>query len=119
MLQALGKVVVAAGGTPVPVTQNLTAAEIANPASVQSIVVQTLPANTGLIYVRAKGPLGDDRTTRRWTIAILPVPVSATQGPFASVTLSVPVIPASLALGDIYIDAAVNGEGALVTVTRG
>ena len=119
MLQPLGQVVVAAGGTPVAVTQNLTAAEQANPASVQSIMVQALPGNTGLIYVRTKGALGDDRTTRRYTVAILPVPVSATQGPFTTVTLSVPVIPASLALGDIYLDASVNGDGALVTVTRG
>jgi len=115
--QPFGKVVVTTGGTPTRATANQV--DPTARVAVQSFMVQVLPGNTGLIYVRQKGSLADDRTNLLKTVAILPAPGSATTGPFPSVTFSKPLTSAGFNLADIYIDASVDGEGALIVGTTG
>lgn len=119
-LRVLGKITVAAGGTPARVTQNL--ADPTARIGVQSIFLQALPTNTGIIYVRTRGvsgSLADDRVTLAVTMGLIPAPTSATTGPFPSITLSEPVIPAGFNLADLYLDASINGDGALVSAVTG
>lgn len=119
MVEALGKTTVTAGGTPEKICKNLSAGVLASPVYAQSLLVQALPGNTGLIYIMSrKTSPGDDRTNRAFCIAILAVPASATQGTFASASFSIPNSKNSFDLREIWIDAAVNGEGVLATFTH-
>ncbi len=112
----LGRVIVTTGGTPVRATVNM--ADPTLRVGAQTFTVQAHPTNTGIIYVRM-GNQTDDRTTLRWTIGVIPVPVSATQGPFTVLTFSKPVGGAGFNMADIYLDTSVNGGSALVTVLAG
>lgn len=119
MVEALGKTTVTAGGTPERICKNLSAGVLASPVYAQSLLVQALPGNTGLIYIMSKQTdPGDDRTNQARVIAILAVPASATQGPFASASFSIPNSRDSFDLRDIWIDAGVNGDGVLATFTH-
>jgi len=112
----LGLVVVAAGGVPARATANMVDPTMR--VAAQSFTVQAHPGNTGLIYVRM-GAQGDDRVVLRHTIGIIAVPVSATQGPFPQLSFSKPVGSAGFNMASIYIDAGVNGNGAIVTCVEG
>lgn len=116
-MKSFGQVVVTAGGTPVRATSNQS--DPTKRVGLQSLTVQVRPANTGLLYIRMGNSPLDDRTTRSTVLAILPAPASATSGPFASVTFSIPVAPAGLNLADIYLDASVNGDGGILSGTVG
>lgn len=118
MTKALGKITVTTPGTAVPITGNL--ANHADPGfrvAAQSIVFEVLPGNTGLVYIQQGGG-ADDRTNLTRTLAILPAPASATQGPFASYTISLPVAPAGFNAADYYIDAANANQGVLVSIIQ-
>lgn len=119
MVQSFGKVTVTTGGTPVRAT-SITGKLV----GVQSIMVQALPANTGLIYVLREDKLdavaadvGDNRTSLAKVIAIIGVPSSATAQP-PSASISIPNARNGEDLRKIWIDAGVNGEGALVVATH-
>jgi hypothetical protein len=117
-LRVLGKVTVPTGGTPERVTKNLT--DPTARIGVQSIFLQALPSNTGIVYVRVRGnPPADDRVTMAVTFGLIPAPTSATTGPFPSITISEPMIPAGFNLADLYLDVGVNGDGALVSAVTG
>jgi hypothetical protein len=111
-----GKVVVASAGTPVQASIN--AADQAAPLRIgcQSISFQALPGNAGLVYIQQA--TGDDRATLVNTLAILPKPSSATTGPFASYTISIPLAAAGFNLADYYINADNAGDGVLISVTQ-
>ncbi len=109
-----GYVLVAAAGTPARLTAN--AAVPGDRVGAQSVMVQALPGNAGLVYV---GLGGMNKTTGVNVLAILPKPASATTGPFPSVTFSEPTIPAGFNLADLYIDAGTNNDGVVVSITRG
>lgn len=90
----------------------------------QSVLVQALPANTGLLYVLREelvdataGQVGDNRTTLAKVIGIIGAPTAATATPPAF-SFIMPNARDSEDLRRIWIDAAVNGEGALVTVAH-
>ena len=120
MLTPFGQVVVPTPGTPVRVTVNLDDPSLTVP--VQSFVLQVRPENTGLVYIFQGGAnfAGvDDRATRRRCIGILPAPASAVNGPFASASFSVPVAPAALNAGDVWIDVSVAGNGVIVSGLTG
>lgn len=119
MVEALGKTTVTAGGTPEMICKNLPAGVLASPVYAQSLLVQALPGNTGVIYILSKktNP-GDDRTNQAKVIAILAVPASATQGTFASASFSIPNSGVAFDLREIWIDAGQNGEGVLATFTH-
>lgn len=119
-LRVLGKVTVIAGGTPARVTRNL--ADPSLRIGVQAIFLQALPTNSGIVYVRtrgASGNLADDRGTLAVTLAVIPAPTSPTTGPFPSISLSEPVIPAGFNLADLYLDVGVDGDGVLVSAVIG
>jgi len=115
--RAYGKITVTTGGTPVRATVNQT--DPAARVGLQSIMFQAHPSNTGVMYVRLKGPLGDDRTTLAHTIGFIAAPTSATQGPFPSQTFSAPPQGAPFNLADFYVDAGVNGNAVIVTGIAG
>jgi hypothetical protein len=113
MIQSFGQIDVAAGGTPARATANL--AVPANPCPLQSLMVQAAPANTGLIYVifSPEGSPGDNRTTRTKVIGIIGAPSAATAHP-PSASFTMPNAQNALDLRDIWIDASVNGDDAII-----
>jgi len=108
---------VPAGGTPVRATINQT--DPAARVGLQSVMFQAHPANTGIMYVRLRVNLADDRTNLAFTLALIPAPTSATQGPFSSVTFSAPLVGAPFNLADFYVDAGVNGNSVIVSGVAG
>lgn len=107
-IEARGKLSVPTPGTPVRVT----AAE-ANPAEtirVHGYLFQTLPGNTGKMYI---GKANLDRTTLVGVLAILAIPTTNLLPTFsAAITWSAN----GLMLEELYVDADVANEGVLCTV---
>lgn len=110
-LKSLGKVTVTTGGTPVRATVNESVPAARVPA--QSFLVEANPANTGKIYV---GALGMSRTTLAGVHGVVGIPTAT--GTIPSYTASIPLAPAGFNMADFYIDADVNGESALVSLTE-
>lgn len=117
-LQALGKVTVGTAGTPVAVSPAASAVPPLTPdgttgfATVQSVMLQALPTNTGKIYIGLKGL---NSTTLANCLVILPAPSDAIKGPFTSASFSQPFVPAGVNLSDMVIDADNSGEGVIVS----
>jgi hypothetical protein len=109
-LVPFGKITVTSAGTPVRLTS--TQSTPANRVGLQSITVQVLPANTGVIYV---GDSTLNVSTGAGILAILPAPASATTGAFASVSFSIPLAPTGLNLADYYVDASTNTQSVIVS----
>jgi hypothetical protein len=99
-----GKVTVTTAGTPVQVTTTRTVA--------QSVMVQALAANTGLIYV---GLSTLNKSTGVGVLGIIPIPTTNIIG---SVSASIPLAPAGINLADLWIDSTVNGEGVIISYTE-
>lgn len=123
MVQSFSKVTVTAGGTPVRAT-SLTGSKPGGRVGVQSLLIQALPTNTGLIYVLREEQInadatavGDNRTTLSKVIGIIGAPTSATAHPPA-LSVSMPNAADGEDLRKIWIDAGVSGEGALVSATH-
>ncbi len=118
MVEALGKTTVTVAGTPELICKNLSAGVLASPVYAQSLLVQALPGNLGLVYIMSKKTTpGDDRVNQARVIAILAVPTSATTGPFASASFSMPNANNSFDLREIWIDGP-TGEGVIATFTH-
>lgn len=113
-----GQVLVGVTGTPVRATSNM--AVPGQRLGVQSFMLQALPANAGIVYVflAGDGYTADARATGLGCIGILPKPASATTGPFASVSVSIPVAAAGLNLADIWINGAA-ADGVIISATQG
>jgi len=77
----------------------------------QSIFVQGI-VNTGDLFV---GAAGLDRTTLAGVYAIIP---AATANGYPGVTLEVGDSPNGLNAAEIYLDAEVDGEYALVSIVE-
>lgn len=104
-LKSLGEIVVAASGTPVQVVSSRTGA--------QSFTVQAKHDNTGYIYVgRATMVIA----TLAGVYAIIGIP--AATGAVPSYTASIPEAPEGFNLADIYLDASVSTDSALVSYTE-
>lgn len=101
-LQALGKVTVAATGTPQRVTSTATRC--------QSISVQALSDNAGKVYI---GNVDMDISTLDGVYAVLPAPTASI---IPSASFSIPLAPAGLNAADMYIDVDNNDDGVLVTI---
>lgn len=115
--RAYGLITVPAGGTPRRATFNQS--DPTARVGLQSIMFQAHPANTGIMYIRLKANLADDRVTLAHTVGFVPAPTSATQGPFPSITFSAPPQGAPFNLADFYVDAGVNGNGVIVVGIAG
>ncbi len=109
-LDTLGKVTVTTAGTIVRATNALTAPTAR--VGVQSVMVQALPGNTGIIYVGTSAMVV---STGVGVMAAIPKPTSALTGPFPSVSFAIVEAPAGINLNELYLDASVNGEGAYVS----
>ena len=113
MVRSFGQVLIAAGGTPVRATLN--EQDPTAPVPLEKVRIQVRPSNAGILYVFYGGAnfSGDHRTDRVGCIAILPVPASATAGPFAALEIGVEVVPVGLYLQDIWLDGT-SGDGAII-----
>ena len=109
-LISLGKVTVSSAGTPVIATTNQTSSSAT--FGCHAFMIEAWPTNTGLIYI---GTAGMNKTTGVGVLAILGIPTDNTI-PTYSATVS--YAPQALNLTLIYIDAAVSGNGALVSAVR-
>ena len=107
MIAALGPIVVPSGGTPVAI-----ATALDNPdkqQSIHGIMLQTLPDNTGKIYI---GRADMHRTTLVGVYAILPIPTVNFLPTFSA---ALTIAPNGLSTREFYLDVDVDGEGVLVT----
>jgi hypothetical protein len=109
-LRSLGKITVAAAGTPVRVTANLTTPT--ERLAAHSFIVEQVPGNTGKLFI---GGPGMNKTTLAGVYAILPIPTVNSLPSFSSVITNA---PAGFNMAELFIDADVNGESALVSIIR-
>lgn len=108
MIGAGGKVTVTTSGTPVAA---LPAAILPNfkDQAIHGIMVQQITGNTGKIYI---GRQGMNISTLAGVYAVLPTP---TAGFLPTFSAAVTIAPNALGSVEFWIDADINGEGALVT----
>ena len=113
---SLGKITVTASGTPVRITSNESSPSTRYPT--QTIMIQQLPANTGIIYVCDRA--NADISTLTGVVAQIPIPTLS--GGVAAVlpyaTITIPTSAAPLNAAEYYVDADQNGEGCLVSTAR-
>lgn len=111
-LATLGKVTVTTAGTIARATngQSTPGARV----SCQSFMVQALPANTGVIYVGNSAMVS---STGVGVMGIVPKPASNLTGPFPSISFAIVEAPNGINLADIWLDASVSGEGAIISYT--
>ena len=108
-LLSLGRVNIAAAGTPIVLTTGLSLP--ADGLRCQSFQIQADPANTAIVYIGTSALV---KATRVGVLAILPKPAAADTGPFPSQTFSVPFSANALDINRIYIDGATN-DGVIVS----
>lgn len=99
----LGKVTVASAGTPVPLSADLTLRACA-------ILVSTIPGLTGNVYL---GGAGLDQNTLAQVMLKFNAPSAF--GPPDSFLVEARGGQNALQVSEYFLDASVNGEGALVT----
>lgn len=80
-----------------------------------SYLVQVFPTNTGLVFV---GGSDMDVSTGVGVYATLGAPTSATSTP-SSFGAGQANVADAINMADVYLDVAVNGEGAIVSIMRG
>jgi hypothetical protein len=108
MLMPIATITVAVPGTPVRLTS--TQANPAEKFSCHGVLVQAMPFNTGRVYI---GRSTMDKTTLADLFAVLAIPTDHTIPSFtAALTLS----PNAINMADLYLDADIALEGALVSV---
>lgn len=106
-IEAIGALTVSSPGTLVRATQGF--ADPNQTQRIHGIMFQTLPGNTGFVYI---GKANMDRTTKAGVIAVLAVPTENTLPTFsAALTWSAN----NLFLQEYYVDADSGGDGVLCT----
>ena len=107
---------IVAGGTPVQVSTVCVpgSSRLGYGKWAQSIQFQAHPSNAGIVYI---GLAGMVTSTGLNVLAVLPKPVSATTGPFASELFSEMLAPNGLSLDELYIDGTTN-DLALISFTQ-
>jgi hypothetical protein len=108
MLVSLGKVDVAAPGTPERLTKNRT--DPTEEFPVHAVLAQVLPGNKGNVYI---GVAGMDRTSLAGVVAILPIP---TVNLLATFSASISYAVAGLQADEIWVDADQSGDGVVAGV---
>ena len=106
--QSLGYVTVTAAGTPVRLTSNETTPADRYP--VHSYLIEVVSSNTGKIFV---GSSTMNKATGAGVYAVLPPPTTNVYPSFSS---NIVEAAAGFNLAEVYLDADVNGEKALVSV---
>jgi len=105
--KSLGKVTVTTPGTPVRLTLNQS--DPTARYAVHAYMVQALSSNTGKIYI---GSASMNKTTLAGVYAYLPVPTASLAPAFSA---SVALAAANFMMNEIYLDADVGSEGAIVS----
>lgn len=114
MIQSLGLVNTAGATEPVQATRNLRTAN--QRVGCQTIRFAARPTNTGIITIGLMGFTDSSPAIDGFQpIGFLPVPASATQGPFPYLDFIVPNIPAGLNAAEFFIIGA-GGNGVYVTI---
>ena len=114
MWVVLGKISVAAAGTPVQITasaqyQAMTEMDTRF-LSCQAVLFQAWKDNGGLLYV---GKVGMNKSTGALVAATLAIPSTAS---IASYGASNHLSPAGINLSEFYLDADIAADGALVSL---
>lgn len=104
----IGAIAVPTPGTPVRATSTQTLP--AEKFSCHGVLIQAMPLNTGRIYI---GRATMNKATLANLFAVLAIPTDHT---IPSFTAALTIAPNSVNLSDIYLDADVAAEGALVSV---
>ena len=108
MLTAIGPLTPSAPGTPVRFTS--TQANPSEKFACHGVLAQAMPANTGKVYI---GLSTMNKSTLANVVAVLAIPTDNTIPSFtAALTLS----PNAVNLSDLYLDADVASNGAIVSV---
>ena len=116
MIHSLGRVTIAASGTPILATTNEAVPTQRYPC--QTVFFQQIESNTGKLYIcdRANAVIG----TLAGVVAVIPAPTLvnqvATVLPWAQV--SVPSAPAALDASKFWIDADNTNDACLVSAVR-
>jgi len=108
VLLVIGKTVTPVPGTPVRFTS--TQANPAEKFSCHGVLAQALPTNTGKVYI---GMSGMNKASLANVIAVLAIPTDHT---IPSFTVALTLSPNAINLSDLYLDADIASEGALVSV---
>lgn len=82
----------------------------AKPLSCHGVLFQTLPTNTGRVFIGTRNLV---RATLAQCFAWLPIP-TVNQAPSFSVALT--IAPNGLKLNDYWVDADVANDGVIVTI---
>ena len=116
MWHSLGKVVIAAAGTPVIATTNET--DSSKRYACQTVFFQQVESNTGKLYICDRATA--NHTTLFGVLAVIPAPTLTDQVasvlPWAQV--SVPSAPAALNAAEFWIDADQTNDACLVSAVR-
>ena len=108
MILSIGPMRVAVPGTPVRFTS--TQANPTEKFSCHGVLAQALPLNVGKVYV---GMSTMNRVTLANVVAVLAIPTDNT---IPSFTVALTLSPNAINLADLYVDADIALEGALVSV---
>lgn len=103
MLTGLGRVVVAAAGTPVQLTTQQLGTRV------QRVRIQAEHDNTGRIYV---GLAGMVVATGVNVLGVVGIP--AASGEIPAFDIGAAGLPTGVSLSDLWLDASVSGDGAYV-----
>lgn len=112
----LGRVNVAAAGTPARATANQS--DPTKRIAAHGIMFEVWPTNVGLTYV---GTEGMNKTTGFNVLAVLPLPSLDSNGDpvfLPTFSLALTIAPNGLNPADFYIDADDNNAGLLVSVLQ-
>ena len=112
MITSLGKVTIAAGGTPVQLTANQPTPT--NRLGAQTVMITVLAANAGILFI---GQQGMNKTTGVGVFAQLPKPADATVGPFATRDFVVQTGANGLDASGFWIDGT-TGDGVVAAVIQ-
>lgn len=108
MITAYAKITVAVAGTPERITKNETSPGDSH--GCHGVLVQALPTNTGIIFI---GNRLMNKSAYTGILAFLPVPTTNT---IPSWSAALTMAPGAIQLRDLYIDAAVAGDGVIVSI---
>lgn len=111
MWHSLGKVTVAASGTPVRITTNQSDATAR--IGCQTVFIQQVPGNSGALYICENSSA--NITTGVGVLAVIPKPTLDGSGDAVSIpcgAVTIPYAAAPLNAADFYIDADNNGDAA-------
>ena len=112
MLHSLGKVTVPTPGTPVPATNNQSSATAW--VGCNGIMIEAWWQNTGKIYVCDRA-----NAVASTGVGILAILAPPTTNFIPSFSATLPYAPAGLAANQIWIDAEIANEGAVISYVTG